>query len=131
MVEDDDDLRHGLALRLRAFGYDVVAAQDGVGAVSVAQTERPDLVLLDIGLPAGNGIAVPGRYSNQPALCAIPVVVLTGRDPRATEPLLRKFHVAGFLQKPAENGVLAETIARALRGETSPATFTVLDLPSD
>jgi len=131
VVEDDDDLRRGLALRLRTFGYDVVVAQDGVGAVSVAQTERPDLVLLDIGLPAGNGIAVLERYSNQPALCAIAVVVLTGRDPRATEPLLLEFHIAGFLQEPAGNGVLAETIARALRGETSPATFTALDLPGE
>ena len=131
VVEDDDDLRRGLALRLRTFGYDVVVAQDGVGAVSVAQTERPDLVLLDIGLPAGNGIAVLERYSNLPALCAIPGVVLTGRDPRTTEPLVRKFHIAGFLQKPVENEILAETIARALRGETSPATFTALDLPGE
>ena len=123
IVEDDDDLRRGLTLRIRTLGYDVVVAQDGVGAVSVARQEHPDLVLLDIGLPAGNGIAVLERYANLPALCAIPVVVLTGRDPRTTEPLLRKFDIAGFLRKPAENEVLAETIARALRGETSPATF--------
>jgi len=124
VVEDDDDLRRGLTLRVRTLGYDVVVAQDGVGAVSAARQEHPDLVLLDIGLPAGNGIAVLERYSNLPALHAIPVVVLTGRDPRTTEPLLRKFHIAGFLRKPAENEVLAETIARALRGETTPATST-------
>ena len=118
VVEDDDDMRRGLALRLRTFGYDVVVAQDGVGAVSVARAERPDLVLLDIGLPAGNGLVVLERYANLPSLCAIPVVVLTGQDPRTAEPAVRKFHVAAFLRKPTGNDVLATTIERALQGET-------------
>ena len=123
VVEDDDDMRRGLALRLRSFGYDVVVAQDGVGAVSVARAERPDLVLLDIGLPAGNGLVVLERYANLPALCAIPVVVLTGQDPRTAEPAARRFHVAAFLRKPTGNDVLAETISRALQGETIPAQY--------
>jgi len=123
VVEDDDDMRRGLALRLRTFGYDVVVAQDGVGAVSVARAERPDLVLLDIGLPAGNGLVVLERYANLPALCAIPVVVLTGQDPRTAEPAVRKFHVAAFLRKPTGNDVLAETISRALQGETVPSQY--------
>lgn len=120
VVEDDDDLRRGLILRLKTFGYDLVAAQDGIAAVSVAMHEHPDLILLDIGLPGGNGLTVLERYANLPALCATPVVVVTGRDPRTTEPEVRKFHVAGFLRKPVENDVLAETIWRALRGETVP-----------
>ncbi|HEY8722204.1 response regulator [Pengzhenrongella sp.] len=117
IVEDDEDLRRGLTLRLRRIGYDVVNAQDGLGAVSVARKERPDLVLLDIGLPAGDGISVLERYANLPALCSIPVVVLTGRDPQTTEPAVRKFRVAAFLRKPADNNELAETIERALRGD--------------
>ena len=122
VVEDDDDLRLGLTVCIRALGHDVVVARDGVGAISVAKQEQPDLVLLDIGLPAGNGIAVLECYSTLPALCAIPVVVLTGRDPRAVEPLLRKFHIAGFLRKPAESDVLAEMIARAARRDPIVAT---------
>ena len=64
VVEDDDDLRQGLTLRLKASGYDVVLACDGLAAVSVARTERPDLILLDIGLPGGNGLTVLQRYSD-------------------------------------------------------------------
>ncbi|MGV8966908.1 MAG: response regulator [Cellulomonas sp.] len=122
VVEDDDDLRRGLMLRLRTYGYDVVAAQDGVSAVSIARNELPDLVLLDIGLPGGDGFTVLERYANLPALCATPVVVLTGRDPRTTEPAIRKFNVAAFLRKPVDNDVLAKTITLALRGETVPTT---------
>ncbi len=120
IVEDDDDLRRGMVLRLRTFGYEVAAAQDGAGAVSVALVELPDLVLLDIGLPAGGGLSVLERYANLPALSGLPVVVLTGRDPRVTEPEVRRFNVAAFLRKPVENDVLATTIERALRGETIP-----------
>src|SRR6185503_18036026 len=117
IVEDDDDLRRGLTRRLQHSGYAVVTAQDGVSAISVARRERPDVVLLDLGLPAGSGLIVLERYANLADLAAIPVVVLTGRDPRVAEPATRKFHVAAFLQKPADNKDLVEAIERALRGE--------------
>ncbi|HEY8718364.1 response regulator [Pengzhenrongella sp.] len=119
IVEDDDDMRRGLSMLLRTEGYDVVVAQDGVGAVSVARTERPDLVLLDLGLPAGDGLVVLERYSNLPALCSIPVVVLSGRDPQEAGQAVRKFHVAAFLSKPAEAEDLTRAIERALLGEIS------------
>ncbi len=120
IVEDDEDLRHGMTRRLQASGYAVVNAEDGVGAISVARHERPDVVLLDLGLPGGDGLAVLERYANLPDLSAIPVVVLTGRDPRTAEPATRKFGVAAFLQKPVDNKDLVEAIERALCGETTP-----------
>ena len=119
IVEDDDDLRRGLTRRLQHSGYAVVTAQDGVTAISMARSERPDVVLLDLGLPAGDGLTVLERYANLPELSAIPVVVLTGRDPLTAEPATRKFNVAAFLQKPADNKDLLEAIERALRGETT------------
>jgi two-component system, OmpR family, KDP operon response regulator KdpE len=122
IVEDDADLRRGLTLRLRASGYEVAHAQDGLSAVSVAVKERPDLVLLDIGLPGGDGISVLRRYRNLAATCVTPVVVLSGRDPRVAEPAVEEFDVAGFLTKPVENDVLLDTIERALRGELIPAS---------
>ena len=88
IVEDDRDLRRALTIRLKAHGYDVVTAEDGVYAVSTARKEHPDLVLLDIGLPAGDGLTVLDRYSKLSDLCDIPVVVLTGRDEDGTRSLL-------------------------------------------
>jgi DNA-binding response OmpR family regulator len=125
LVEDDDDLRRGLARRLTASDYDVVLAADGLTAVSVAHTERPDLVLLDIGLPGGSGLTVLHRYSEAAALMFTPVVVLTGRDPMAIEGDVRKYGVAGFLTKPADNDELLRVIERALRGERDPAVSKV------
>jgi DNA-binding response OmpR family regulator len=117
LVEDDPDLRRGLGIRLRASGYEVAFAEDGLSAVSVAVKDRPDLVLLDIGLPAGDGISVLERYGKLGPLCGVPVVVLTGRDPTTAGPAVRRFGVAGFLTKPADNELLLATIDRALRGE--------------
>lgn len=123
VVEDDDDLRQGLARRLIASGYDVVLAADGLAAESAARIERPDLVLLDIGLPGGSGLSVLRRYSDSAALASTPVVVLTGRDPIAIEGDVRKYGVAGFLTKPADNDELLRVIARALRGEPDPGAY--------
>lgn len=119
IVEDDDDLRRGLTRRLQESGYEIAQAQDGVSAISVARNERPDVVLLDLGLPAGDGLKVLERYADLPDLSAIPVVVLTGRDPRTAEPATRKFQVAAFLQKPVDNKDLVEAIERAVGGETT------------
>jgi len=63
------------------------------------------------------------HYSQMGSLGAIPVVVLTGRDPSVTEARARKMGVAGFLIKPIENEELLSTIARALRGEPDPAAI--------
>lgn len=125
IVEDDDDLRRGLTWRLQESGYEIVTAPDGVAAISVARHEHPDVVLLDLGLPAGDGLKVLERYANLPDVSAIPVVVLTGRDPRTAEPATRKFHVAAFLQKPADNKDLIEAIERARLGKT-----TLPDIPA-
>jgi len=94
-----------------------------MAAVRLARIEVPDLILLDIGLPAGDGFTVMEHYAQLGSLGAIPVVVLTGRDPSVTEARARNMGVAGFLTKPVENDKLLSTIARALRGEPDPAAI--------
>jgi len=118
IVEDDNDLRRGLGLRIKALGYDVAEAFDGYSAVAVARDTLPDVVLLDIGLPGGDGISVLERYAQMMQLKSIPVVVLTGRDPFVTEPLVRRYNVSAFLRKPADNDDLARALAEAVADDT-------------
>jgi two-component system KDP operon response regulator KdpE len=120
IVEDDDDLRQGLTLRLRASGYGVILAEDGVAAVSVAVRERPDVVLLDLGLPGGDGVTVLERYAKLPEIWSIPVVVLTGRDPGTARRDIENYLVAAFLQKPVDNDELLVAIDMALAGSGAP-----------
>jgi DNA-binding response OmpR family regulator len=114
IVEDDDDLRRGLGMRLISWGYAVVQASDGYYAMDVARRELPDVVLLDIGLPGGNGISVLERYAMNMQLSTIPVIVLTGRDSWVTEPEVRRHNIAAFLHKPVDNDVLERALADAL-----------------
>ena len=58
IVDDDPDLRQALRLRLRANHYETVHAVDGYSAISQAYKERPNLIILDLGLPAGDGFVV-------------------------------------------------------------------------
>jgi len=127
VVEDDEDLRRGLTLRVTSLGYEVVSAQDGISAVSVARTERPDVVLLDLGLPGGDGISVLERYANMATLSGIPVVVLTGRDPLVAAPAVSRFNVSAFLRKPADNDQLAGALATAIVGREPDQSATAID----
>jgi len=84
IVDDDPNLRHGLRTRLRANDYDTVSASDGYSAIAMAQKEHPGLIILDLGLPAGDGFAVLKRLQESDTLSSIPVVVLTAEAPTLT-----------------------------------------------
>lgn len=114
VVDDDLDIRLGLNARLRANGYDAVFAEDGDGAIGVASEERPDLILLDLGLPDGDGFSVLDRLKQDADLAGIPVVVLSARDAEENERRALGAGAAGFLEKPAENEELLGTIAGAI-----------------
>jgi DNA-binding response OmpR family regulator len=85
IVDDDPDLRQALRLRLRANHYDTVSASDGYSAIAQAYKEHPNLIILDLGLPAGNGFVVLDRLQKDDKLSTIPVIVLTARDAQNTE----------------------------------------------
>lgn len=84
IVDDDPDLRIALKLRLRANDYDTINAVDGYSAITQAHKQKPDLIILDLGLPAGDGFVVLDRLHRNPELADIPVIVLTARDPEST-----------------------------------------------
>src|SRR6188474_2259542 len=70
---------------LKRDGYTTVRAADGIEAVQRAYSERPDLILLDIFMPRMNGYQVCRLLKNDPAVAAIPVVILTGSDSTTAE----------------------------------------------
>lgn len=114
IVDDDPDLRRALNLRLRANQYDTVFAKDGYSAMAAAQKERPALIILDIGLPAGDGFTVLERLQETAALATIPVIVLTARDPQGNRERTLKAGAAAFFQKPADNSELLDAIDTVL-----------------
>ena len=120
IVDDDPTLKLALKIRLRANHYDTVQASDGYSAIAVAQKEHPDLILLDLGLPAGDGFAVLKYLQDSVTLSTIPVIVLTARDPQSNEQRTLQAGAAAFLQKPPDNSELLAVI-RANLPDTGPA----------
>ena len=110
IVDDDPDLLRALRLRLRANNYEVATASDGYGAIASAQKERPALIILDLGLPVGDGFVVLDRLQNSDVLSGIPVIVLSARDPQSNEEKALKAGAAAFFQKPADNDELLNVI---------------------
>jgi len=122
LIEDDLNVYHGIRRKLRAFQYDTLYAPDAVASISQARQHHPDLILLDLGLPAGDGFVVMDRLKQFPELSLIPVIVLSGRDRAANEARAFKAGAAAFLQKPVNGDVLLKTISRCLAKLGSPAT---------
>lgn len=116
IVDDDKDLVLGLGIRLKAYGYEVFSAMDGVTAIAVAQREAPELVLLDLGLPAGDGYWVLERMKSLISLASIPVIVLSARDPASNKERARKAGALAFFPKPVENEILAAAIRKVIDG---------------
>jgi DNA-binding response OmpR family regulator len=114
IVDDDADLRRGLNVRLRANNYETVFATDGMSAISVAQKERPDLVVLDLGLPAGDGFTVMERFKTIAPLSVVPIIVVSARDPQVNRDRALKAGAETFLQKPVDNDELLSAIRKAL-----------------
>lgn len=114
IVEDDQDMRLALNIRLRANNYDTAFAADAILAVSMAKKEQPDLVLLDLGLPAGDGFVVIERMKNIASLACLPVIVLSARDPEGNKERALSAGAQAFFQKPVDNEQLITAIRRAL-----------------
>jgi CheY-like chemotaxis protein len=114
IVDDDTDMRRALHVRLRAHGYETAFASDGLTATNVALKEVPDLILLDLGLPAGDGFVVMNRFRNNSELSAIPIIVLTAREAQENAEAAFSAGCFAFFQKPADNNALMNTIERAL-----------------
>ena len=114
IVDDDKDVLKALSVRLKGSGYGVVYAADGIAAVSVARNEEPDVIILDIGLPGGDGFTVMERLAGILPVAQIPVIILTARDVSGNEARARAAGAYAFLQKPIDNDVLLETIRKAL-----------------
>jgi DNA-binding response OmpR family regulator len=120
IVEDDREIAMALAVRLRAAGQDVLLAYDALTGLDSAIKNQPDLVLLDIGLPAGSGLLVAEMIKTLVPK-RTPIIFLTAsRQPGLRDKALA-LGAAGFLEKPFEAGELMAAIQNVLNPPGDPA----------
>ncbi len=112
VVDDEEDVAKALKVRLKTNGYHVVLAFDSVQAFTMANKERPDLIILDIMIPGGGGFVVAERLKQSTATHHIPVIILTGIS--GGEERAYKVGASGYVTKPYHPEKLLETINNAL-----------------
>ena len=114
LVEDDKDTVRAMGVRLKSQGYSLVVATDAISAISMARKEKPDLIVLDLGLPGGDGFTVMQRIKSNYDLMLVPIIVVSARDPLVNEERALAAGAEAFLQKPVENAEFLALIERAL-----------------
>jgi two-component system KDP operon response regulator KdpE len=114
LIEDDKDTVRAMAVRLKSQGYELVVASDAISAISTARKEKPDLIILDLGLPGGDGFVVMQRLRSNCDLMMVPIIVVTARDPKYNEPLAIQAGAYAFFQKPFDTTELLNSIMDAL-----------------
>jgi CheY-like chemotaxis protein len=114
IVDDNADTRLVLSARLKANHYDTVFAADALQVMSVALKERPDAILLDLGLPGGNGLLVLERLKANTSLGRIPVIIVTAEDPQVAEARAIEGGAVAFLQKPVDQDKLMAAVQQAV-----------------
>ena len=90
IVDDEPDIVTTVHDQLEADGFETVAASEGVRAIEMAHRQKPDLILLDLKMPAGTGQAVLRALRSRPDTEKIPIIVLTALQGPQLEKEVRK-----------------------------------------
>ena len=118
IVDDDKQIVLLLASRLKANKYEIVVAYDAMQAVAKAFSEKPDLILLDIKMPAGSGISVMDNLSNSAETAVTPVIIITAYPSPEIKQKLKEMGAVDFISKPFKAEDVLSRIRKAL-GEAS------------
>jgi DNA-binding response OmpR family regulator len=121
IVDDERDIIKALMIRLQRAGYDVVTAFDGAQGVFMAHKEKPDLIILDIRMPAGNGFSVAQRLKRSIHTFTIPVIFLTGSPEKNAEEKAMAVGARFYIKKPYDPEELLDAIKRALEEGPDPS----------
>jgi CheY-like chemotaxis protein len=117
VVDDDQDMLLLLNAKLKAKGYEVVFANDGLTCISMARKEKPDLILLDLGLPAGDGFITLERLRGLLPVADTPVVVFTAQGEDEARERAMSLGAKAFFEKSADKDDLLGAIWRLLDGD--------------
>ena len=114
IIEDDKSITLALGIRLKSMGYTVGSAADAVSAISQARKLDPDVILLDIGLPGGDGFIVADRLKHLHQTAATPIIFITASKQTGLRERAMDMGAARFLEKPFDATELADAIEVAL-----------------
>src|SRR5580765_7374911 len=100
IIEDDPKIARALKIRFESNGYQTAMASDAVRGANLALQVQPDLIILDIGLPDGNGLQLAKKFQGQPETQHTPIIFVTAsKDPNLRQQAM-EMRIAGLFDKP-------------------------------
>jgi CheY-like chemotaxis protein len=114
LIDDDNIFLLTIGVRLKSMGYTVYAAKDAVNAISAVRKNNPDVIVLDVSLPAGDGFMVAERLQKLISTAATPIIFVTASENPGLRERAMKVGAVAFLKKPLDATTLADAIESAL-----------------
>jgi DNA-binding response OmpR family regulator len=121
IADDSEKLLSALRIQLEAYGFEVRTCTDSYTALAQAQQFKPDVMVLDIRMPAGDGFSVRERMSKLPELRDIPIIFVTGEKSSELEMKAAQIGARGLIHKPISLSSLLQAIRTATNGVTCGA----------
>jgi DNA-binding response OmpR family regulator len=116
VVDDDAAVRESLEELLRHQGYRVLTAVDGEDGLRTVREQRPDLIVLDVGLPGMDGFRVATLIKRDPALSQVPIILYSGRLEESFAVLAYETKADYFLPKAGNVRPILDAIQQLLEG---------------
>jgi DNA-binding response OmpR family regulator len=115
IVEDDLNISRALSIRLKSAGYSVECAYDALSAPKMAKHILPDMLLLDVALPGGDGFQVAQKIDDMKLGKEIKKIYLTASKKPGLWKRVVETHANGFIEKPFDSADLLDQIDNAFR----------------
>jgi len=112
VVEDNEDSRFILVVTLRRIGYETIEAETGTEGVEQALSEKPDLIIMDLGLPGMSGIDAARAIKDNPTTAHIPIIAHTAWSADHWKEGALKAGMVGYLEKPVSRELMKATIEK-------------------
>ena len=119
-VDDSRTIRMIVTRAFRAYDCTICEGSNGEEGLAVAAKEMPDLIILDVTMPVMDGVTMLGKLKEDPALKAIPVIMLTAESGRDNILQIARIGVRDYLVKPFKEDQLLEKVGRVVTLEKKP-----------
>jgi len=115
IIDDDDQVRETLQLRLESDDFQVVTAAGGIEGIHLAETEHPSLIVLDLTMPDIDGLELLDKLRKDVITWDTPVIVCTAKGDSESRETSRRLGVSRFLRKPISPRYIVSEITRLLQ----------------
>jgi len=127
IVDDDEELVRILSVNFMMEGFQVITAFDGMSAVMRAHKELPDLIILDIKMPAGDGVSVVEKLRSSSKTFTIPIMFLSALPMEEIKEKAAKVGVIHYFTKPFDLESLVNYVKRILKVDENAPTLRVVE----